>query len=258
MGKLIRFELRKIFHSKYFYIILGVCLLFTLSTGIIQVLLINYAKQNDPAYVSKITAYTFTKDTLSDQFTLILGIFVAMIACEDQALGTNKNIISKGYSRPKAMLSKYFVSLWASLGYVVANIVLAVLFGLIAFGEGNGIPKGDNLLMIILGQLLIIVTWHALYFFISYSIGKTGGAIAVNIVGPTGVTLVLTIVDTLLKNNEIKIETSNYWIGGLANQYFGNGSGSGDLAIWGLFILLGYIALFIAGTYFINRRKEIK
>ena len=59
-------------------------------------------------------------------------------------------------------------------------------------------------------------------FTLAYMIGKSGAAIAINIVAPLGITLILTILDLIINREGFSL--SNYWIDGIFSNFTGASS----------------------------------
>ena len=96
MNRLIKLQFRNLFHSKLFYVCMGLTLVLNLGldfivkgAGTIKVL-------------PQITSF------LSSELSIISIIFVALFSCLDFNEGTTKNIIARGYTRTQFLLSKLF------------------------------------------------------------------------------------------------------------------------------------------------------
>ena len=252
MGKLIRFEFRKLFRSRYFYVVMGIAMLFIVMTGITYTIIKALVAGGAATGVTT-TSYSFIKGALGNNFTILIAVFVAIAATEDNASGTMKNVIGRGYSRLKVFLSKYLVSLIAVIIISALVVLVAILYGTLAFDKGE---ITDNLAVIICGQLFSLVAYHAVFYAIASGFGKIGPAIAVCIIGPMGVTLALTIANTALagKTGLDKYLPGNYWLDGLFANFTNKANPIGDAACFGL--LFGYfiVALFIG--FMINRKRE--
>ena len=252
MRKLIKFEFRKLLRSRYFYIILGVSLLLVILNGLITNLLASMAQELGQEVA--MDAYSFAKSTLSSTFMLLVGIFVAIYACEDFSHGILKNVVGKGYAREKVLYSKYLVSLLGALFIALVSVLFGFLFGNILWGNK---ATSDNVAVIIIGQFVGLITYHALFFAIAYTIRKPGFAIAINVVAPTVLSLVFTLVDTGLQNAKIDFNITQFWVERLHTEFI---SVSGDSSIYGrnIAILLVYFAAAILIGFFANRKREIK
>ena len=251
MNKLIRFEFRKLFKSRYFYVIGVISLFFILLTGVTYSV-IKMIAAGDPN-IPVVSAYYFIKGALGNNFTILMGIFVAIAATEDNASGTMKNVIGKGYSRLKVFLSKYIVSFTGVLIISLLVVALAFGYGLIAFDKT---PVDENVAVVIFGQLVSLIAYHAMFYAISSGFGKIGPAIAVSIIGPMGVTLALTLADTAVTTAKLPAEAkpSNYWLSSLFNHFTSTPNPIGDGPCFAL--LFGYFAISLLIGFLINRKRE--
>ena len=203
MGQLFRFETRKIIRQKSFYICFGISFLILVLNAIIMKISANDAG-NDIVF----SPVKFSMSAIvGSSFIMLLGIFTALYCCDDVSNNTMKNIYSKGYSRAKVFFAKYIVSLSASL-------IVAIAFFLISFMLGKVLGNADEAITgtfagSIILQLLVVVGYHAVYFSLAMIIGKVGGSVALNIVGPMLVFTVLSLLASLLK---IDFDFSEFWL----------------------------------------------
>ena len=165
MLQLIKFEFRKIFRSKYMYIIFGIGLLMTLLT-VPMIRLLNNIMEEIGQPTTPYSGYYAGKSALTTAFALMAGIFVGIFACEDFAQGTNKNIIGKGYNRLSLFYSKYLVSLILTVGYALLSILLSLGLGYAIYGDG-GMSVDDNVAVIFICQLVCVIAYHAFFFAVS-------------------------------------------------------------------------------------------
>ena len=100
MNKLIKLQLRNVFHNKLFYVCLGLMLA---STSLLKFL--------TSSNMQTIKVFPEIINFLSSEVGIISTIFIALFCCFDFNEGTTKNIISRGYNRNQFLFSKYIVSL---------------------------------------------------------------------------------------------------------------------------------------------------
>ncbi len=256
MGRLMRFEWRKLLRSKYLYIILAVQVAFVLIGGL-TTKFINELFAEDPS-ATGVLIYDFVKGTLSGTFITVLAIFIAIFACEDSSQGTDKNVLAKGYNKRQVFFSKYFVSMIATLCLGIIALLVAYVFGLLNFRHAE---ITDNLFVVFSGQLLGLLANHALFFSLAYSFAKIGPAIAINIVAPTGVSLLLTMGDAFLNSNntgeEQAFSISRYWVDSIFGSFTGTLATGGDLVLNYVLLVIYLVAFFFIG-FFIANKKEVK
>lgn len=247
MGQLFRFETRKIIRQKSFYICFGISFLILVLNAIIMKISANDAG-NDIVF----SPVKFSMSAIvGSSFIMLLGIFTALYCCDDVSNNTMKNIYSKGYSRAKVFFAKYIVSLSASL-------IVAIAFFLISFMLGKVLGNADEAITktfagSIILQLLVVVGYHAVYFSLAMIIGKVGGSVALNIVGPMLVFTVLSLLASLLK---IDFNFSEFWLDSLINP-LSNGNIDGNIIIKAVLMPLLYSSVFVTAGYFMNRKKEM-
>ena len=255
MGKLLCFELRKILRSKAFYACLAISLVFLLINVVTAKVIDDMMKELDPNYVGGVfSGVAFAKSGYSQaSISLISSIFLAIYVSEDFTCGAIKNIIGKGFNRLSVFFSKYIVTLVTMFVWTGIACLLSFLLGTILYGNAN-LPNG-NVALIILGQVLGVVALHAIYFVVSYSFGKLGLALTVNILGPMVIGLVTGLADAAIFTGEFKI--TNYW----AESIMGNFSATvtnEKLILPGLILLVVYAGAAITIGTLLANKKEIK
>ncbi|MBO4219856.1 MAG: ABC transporter permease [Clostridia bacterium] len=251
MKKLICFEFRKLFRSKYFYIITAVSVLFVLLSGLTSKAISDAIIENGET-VQPYSAYLFTKSALGGTYTLFVAIFVALFATEDSTSGTLKNIYAKGYTRNQVYFSKYLVSLISVLVISAVTVLFAYSYSYSIWG--NDLKPTDHVFLIFVGQFLGIAAYHAIFFAISTTFGKVGSAIALNIIGPMAVALVLGLGDAFIKSENTKL--TSFWVDSLFSNFTTSDSNQKMLGI-GIVFFTVYIAAAILIGSLVNRKKEI-
>ena len=261
MAKLLKFEFRKLLRSKIIYIILGMAVGFVVMSALVLVLLDNLLREIDPELISSYSAYSFTKGALNNNYFTIIGVFIAIYATEDFAHGTCKNVIAKGYKRLEVYFSKYIVSLIAAIVIALLCFATSLGMGLALFNNDFG-SITDNIPVIIIGQFLCLLVFHSMYFTIAYTLGKSGPAIAINIIAPLGITLLLTVGNLLI--NKEDFDLSRYWIDGILANFSGGSSlinvasTSTDESLFASNFILIFVYLGISealGILFANRKQ---
>ncbi len=249
MGKLIKFEFRKLFKAKSFFICMAICVCLVLLSGLTTKVIV----ENSNGEIASPSKYNLLQSAIgSSSITLIAAIFTALFVCEDDSSGTIKNIYARGYSRTNVFISKYIVSLFAILIFTLVSMIAAYFFGQSNYpNETTSIP---NLLLVIIGQILLIIAYHSIFFAISSKVGKTGSSIAFNIVGPLFINMALTMIDAFLKLENFKL--SSYWIESLLSSLQQTSVTNQNILTC---IIMGiiYSFVFICVGLFLNKKKEI-
>ena len=247
MRNLLRFEYHKIFRQKSFYVCFGI----VFGMIFLNALLMKSLQDGEADVVFR--AAEFCESALSSaSFSMILGIFTALFVCDDYSNNTLKNIYARGYSREKVYVSKYIAS--ASVSLVMAVLCVAFAFALpIAIG-GSEIALDSRLIGNLLAQLVVILGYHALYFAVAMFIGKVGGSVAFNLVGPSLILTALTLITSLLKIETLSF--GNYWLDS-AMKSLSAGSTDGSLLVRAVVMAAVYIGILIGGGLMLNHKKEI-
>lgn len=248
MGKLLRFEFRKLFRAKSFYILaailVGWIVIDCLLTGL-------PGRFKDPQEIAPL--YPFLKGLITNIFMIVIGLFVAIYCSQDMALGTIKNIYGKGFSRAKVYFSKYIVTLVAS--FIIAIVVYVVTLPFFPLFDLSQ-PIQDNVFLIALGIILGIVAYHGIFFAISMSFKHLAASISINMVIPVVISPIVTLIDaTALKDISFKI--SPYWIDGLLGVFnYGATSDSSKFFVSYL-LLIAYALVGIFVGFMVARKKEV-
>ncbi len=238
MLQLMKFEFRKVFRSKYMYIIFGIGLLMALLT-VPMISLLNSILEEVGEPTTPYSGYYAGKSALTTAFALMAGIFVGIFACEDFAQGTNKNIIGKGYNRLSLFYSKYLVSLILTVGYALLSILLSLGLGYAIYGDG-GMSVDDNVAVIFICQLVCVIAYHAFFFAVSYSVARTGVALAINIIVPGLLSTLIAIIDVIINSEDFLL--SNFVIDGALANLCATYTNT-DIILPSMLVIAGYIII---------------
>ena len=259
MSRLFRFELRKLFRQPSFYICLavlaGLTFMSIYSTYALSKLFLSEAGiPLDPAALAGLGGVTAAEQMRralgSSNVTLILGIFTALFVCSDYTEGTAKNIIGRGYTRSAWLTAKLGTILIAAAVYSAVCLATTFAAGTAFFGLGD--IKKAGLIPAVPIQLLLVLAHAVLFALFSLLVRKTGGAIAMNLLVPSVVSLLLTIADVLIFEEESKL--SDYWLSGVLSA--ASLSGEGEPLRW-LLTGLVYLAGCGALCYVLTSRRDV-
>lgn len=238
MNRLLKLQVRNIFHNKLFYVCLGINALLGVGFDIISLFL---SKSAETATAMPKVLATFTSGV-----GIIEMIFITVFCTFDFSEGTTKNIIGRGYSKIKLLLSKYI----ASLIGVLSMLCIISLLEFIVFIK-NGFGYENYMLISLIVSLFGIIAYTVLHATIAFSLEKTSSAIIANMFGPNIIMLGLTIADTNLKTN-----ISDYWIGNVATKFTENPTLANS--IFPIVMYIVYIVLISFIGMYIAKNKEIK
>ena len=216
MKELLRFEFRKLFRSKAFYICTAISIIFILISALTVKAMAEELKKVDPNYNTIYTGLSMIKDVFSNgQIAILGGIMVSILVCEDFTSDTLKNVYARGYSRQNVFFAKVIAVLVAYCVMFFADIVLSLLFGTFMF-DGFG-TAGANYVGAFFGLLILALAYFTIFFTISYLSRKLSLAITFCIIAPLGVSLLLALGDTLI-SKVADFKFSDYWIDGRLKQ----------------------------------------
>ena len=256
MIKLLRFEWRKLWQQKSLYICFGVGLLVAMLFIILgKVLAVRFGVEFGTATGSLLGMLP------KSGFMSLLGVYLALFVCSDFSQHTIKNIYARGYSRDAVFAAKYLISLGVAVAMAVLYLVFSFLFTLL-LGTPVGHLTGEEWGSLAL-QLWIVVGVHALYFGIAMMVGKTGGSVAINVIG---ISLVFQIVGLLLSIMNIDFNVDAYNIESLFQ--FVTGLQINDMStavvnldtgliVRSLVMPVVYVVVFVGGGWWVNRRREV-
>ena len=199
MHKLLKLQLRNIFHNKLFY----VCLIITLLTEPILDFAMNFKAKAAIKVLPQVVSF------LSSEVGIISMIVVVLYCCFDFNEGTIKNIIARGYTRKQYLFTKYIASLIGLLVmYIITIIVTAILF------IKNGLGFENIMIYQIINSAAGIIAYTVLYATISIILEKNGSAIIACLFGPNIIPLVLSVIDT-----NFKLKLVDFWIDSASTKF---------------------------------------
>ena len=256
MLNMIKFELRKLIRSKSFYICLAINILITFASMLFCYMLYSLSPQLGGVDQWVLFDYGYNNSTI----LMLLGIFISIFICEDDSLGTIKNIYSKGYSRDVVYFSKYIVSLIAFFAYFIIFTLFTFGFSFCFKTYTSAITS--KMISTFIAKIITVLAFFTLYFFNASVLKKNGWAISLNILGSNLVYLALQIVDIVLNKYEIKVEIYGYWLDGYFSQlnysYSTLPNSGNDLINKAIIMSVIYILVFLLLGYLINRKRNVK
>lgn len=248
MTKLFKFEWRKLWQQKSFYICFGVGLIMSL----LVIILARVVVGAFGGTFQDASAVDFMMSAVAGSGLIdLLGIYLAIFACHDYNQHTIKNLYARGYSRSSVFFTKYLVSLGVTLVMGLVYMLFAFLCCL-AFGGRVGTMTGTMWATLAL-QLWILVGVHGLYFGISMMIGKIGGAVALNIVG---VSVIFSILELILQICRIDFDIISFNFDNLILLFNGE-TITQSMCLKGILLPLAYAGIFVGLGYYFNYRRDV-
>ncbi|MBR2248160.1 MAG: hypothetical protein IKG58_03815 [Bacilli bacterium] len=238
MKKLVKLQVRNIFHNKLFY----VCLILTLlTTNVITFLVSLFGKNAQTATVCSQIINLFNSEV-----SIIGMLFITIFCTFDFSEGTTKNIIGRGYSRIKLLISKYIGSF---IGIITIDLI-SVIFIFLLYAK-NGIGWDPSIGLVIPFSIIKIIAFITIYATIAFVFEKTSIAIVTNTVLPNMITLLFGMSDTNLHTH-----MSKYWIENVGEKF----ASKATIANMGfpLIMYVIYIVLFVGVGMYLTNKKDIK
>lgn len=219
MKDLLKLEFHKLKRQKSFYVCLGIMIALTILAAVVQKYLPKMTNNMLPAdemegvtiTVDEIPADTFVVNAaVNSSFILLSAIFVCIVYCEDYDQHILKNTFARGYSRKSVFFAKiiHIYTACTIMFVLVALISVAIAVSLL------GLKSIEASVLKLIGvQYLVCMAYTALHIAICSMIRKMGISIVICILVQSLVTLVLGIIQRLLKLENPVI--TNYWLDGL-------------------------------------------
>ena len=174
MTKLFRFEYRRLFRQKSFWIFMAVAAaLAFLSLGafkLIEIATNITSDMNDvDTYfgIGYTGAEAFRNATSLGDIDIVIAIVAAIFVCSEYSRGTIKTVVSAGFSRCKIFTAEFLVSMTAAALVFVASSVSAFVFGSIFWGIGKFNAELWNAVLL---QLLIVLSLTAIIYMFSKAV----------------------------------------------------------------------------------------
>lgn len=238
MGKLIKLQVRNIFHNKVFYICTGITLLLSV--------IITYIGSLLTKEVSTTTALGEAITTITTGVDMLGMIFITILCTFDFSEGTVKNIISRGYTKVQFLFSKYIASL---IGILVMDLIIIVVQFILY--TKNGLGYEANMPLLLLFGLLKIVVYTVFYGTMAFVLEKTSSGIIANLFLPNIFSLIIATADS-----NLKVNMSKYWIDNVSSKFIQKPVVS-NLG-FPLIMYLLYIVIFISIGIYFTKNKDVK
>ncbi len=248
MNNLLKFEFRKIFKQKSFYI----CSAVMLAMSFFGILLNKTLASNPELNMAMPSAKSALLSAVSSSsFTMICGIFIALFVCSDYDQQTIKNVYSRGFSRNTVYFAKYIICIITTIIMFIVTLIFTYAVGSVLLEES--VAEEGNYIGLITGQLLYCLAYSSFVFAVSLIVKKVGISIALAILGPSLIGTVINLADAFLKIDNFKI--GSYWLDGFLGDLTSLTTDSTRLTVC-IVLSIIYAALFFVSGYFINKKQE--
>lgn len=247
MNNLLKFEFRKLFRQKSFYI----CTAIMMILSVFGLLLSKALAENSEFNMTMPTALSSLLSAItSSNFTMICGIFIALFVCVDYDQQTIKNVYSRGFSRDNVYFSKLIVCVLSTVAMFLVTLAFTYVMGCAMFDKT---AEAGNYAALIAGQLVYCLAYASFVFAVSLIVKKVGISIALAILGPSLIGTVINLVDAFLKIADFKI--GSYWLDGFVADLTSLATDNTRLIVCVVLSLL-YAVVFIVAGFVINRKQE--
>ena len=260
MTKLLRFNLRKLRMQKTFYIFTGVCLVLIAFLAVIIKVLKSLSGNASPeeqltmSSVSFMTSPTgfFLAAVSQSSFTMLIGVVIALMVCDDFEQHTIRHIYARGYSRLSYYIAKAISAVVAvTIAFAAATLVAFVLTRTM-FGEITGKPlKIAAILALQYGSVLAISSF---VFALSFIFRRTGVAIAAALLAPDIIGMILGLVGLVPAIQDW--ELSKYWMSSFLMDLSSVAVDRQRMTVI-LVASVIYGVGFLAAGYFLRQKSEV-
>lgn len=231
MNRLIKLQVRNLFHNKLFY----VCLALLLISPMVSM----FFSKTNPVMAIFISF-------INGELGLVSTIFVAIFCCYDYNEGTTKNIIARGYTKTQLFFSKYIVSLIGLFAmYLVVFLVTFVMF------IKNGMGYESNMLYSLINSIFRIFANSAFFVTLAFLLEKHASAILACLFVPNLFPLLLSLVKT-----KLNIDLAKYWLDNISDSFKANPTL--ENLNWTILFYSLYVIVFLFIGIKLLKRKEIK
>ena len=245
MINLLRFEWRKLWQQKSLYVLLGLGLVSTVLFMILSQIMLEIFHVSPSASESVLAVLQYSS------YPTILGVFLALFACQDFTQHTIKNVYARGYSRSAVYFSKYLVSLGVAIVMALFYMAFGFIFALIQGGTVTTLTDyqcGNWAL-----QFLVVFGLHGLYFGISMMFGKLAGSLIVNL---AGIDFFFVLANSIFSIAKIDFDITKYNLEVVLTTLMTDPLSQGDL-IRAIVMPICYAVVFVGLGWLINRRRDV-
>lgn len=273
MINLIKADFYKLFRSKGFYI----CTILSIAFALITLFSTNFTyntienlvnADTSPEAQESFSAFLETKpnmvNMLPDSFKGVflftfISIAISLFVASDFSTGVMKNIASKVSKREYIFLSKFIISIFITFVILLANF-FTFLFGSLALWGPGKLPQNFYLeLLRMCGlEFLAFIAMTSIFNIISFLLGKTGVAVAINICIVSLLDIVLSlaslIIDKVFKSD---FPINDYWVFSYPHR-LSHYALETDVIVRCSLVSIAYIAIITLLGVLLIKRKEIK
>lgn len=142
MNSLLKADFYAMKKSKLTYVLLGICIGLPILTVVLYILVNKLSEDTLESLISG-KSIMFSTFSLTNNFGLILPIFVGIFTTADIRHGTIRNKVIIGQSRTKIYFSHLIVATTLCVTMILISFIVSALGGIAAFGYGQTFDKAE-------------------------------------------------------------------------------------------------------------------
>lgn len=261
MNKMLRFELRKLFRSPVFYFcILAIVMGNLMNIAVYKLMEAFPVEIPDDMGMGVTELLTMSVNgsnmlmngILNSSLISVLSIFSALFICEDFGNNTAKNILAHGYTRSEMVLSKLISTTVGSLLFGAIALLTGFLFGWVVGGKIG--PWDNNLILYIIGQLVGVIAFNAIYAVMAFTFRKAAPTIAVTLLSSSFIPLILKGLGSVfeIKGFNLEMASLSNAIMNIMKVTYSSKALTTALICSAVYLVIGIISCFL-----VFRKKDI-
>ena len=234
VGKLLRFEFRKLFRRKTLYF--AVAITFFTSLAFVATMVEELISDVEDATII-LSNITFGQ-VLATSFSYLYGIsmatlcflgaiIVGLVFCEDYSTGTIKLIVGRGYEKTARYTAKAIIVLFCSIIMGVVAPFIGMFIGTAAYGlnlsfDGFGkaiVDAGSLAANNLFASMAMFFATIIVFMLIGVLVKKSGAAIAICIGATYVLQIVIVIAEVIMQLNGVEDEVITKTISTAANTF---------------------------------------
>lgn len=256
MGRLIKFELIKMFKQISFYICGGCILLFSVLSVCIGIFTKNVFGDLVSLFGEMPSGYKYTVSAINScNYTVILAIVICIGICVDYSRKTFKNIWARGFTRTQVFIAKEVSAVVAALIYGISSMLVSFALSSIVFGVGN---NWDGITFVaLLMQLVICVAFASVFVSIAFFVKNLAAALVISILGVSLVSLGATIIELIGSFYEVDIQVKQFLLTENLTRLSSYYTITVDNICMSFLCSVGFIATFMVCAWLKLRKDEL-
>lgn len=246
MGRLLKFEYRRLFKSVSFYVF------FAIIAGV-SFIRISSASDDYYGYARNYVSDYILSAYSNTNMILLLAVFIPLYICKNFSHGTVKTVCSKGYGFEKLAFAQLIVVLSVTVAYCICCLLCETIFSALFFKHSGSF---DGVIRSLVLQTLCILSFACVFFGLTESVAKNGGAIALNLVFFAMGSLAFSLIETILYKLGVDTNITDFW---LSIVYYSSVSRTFEVfdIIKITLTSVAFAAFFIGAGWLASKKREL-